>query len=99
MIAKISALRGSSVTGDDRVFVETCRDVLRIDAVKITRGGVPAGVTWLDDVIARHCPSRPRRSTRNQTKGQVPATNGHHVVNESTLNQIEPNGMRQTVAG
>lgn len=88
MIAKVTVLRGAAVTCDDRVFLETCRDVLRIDSVKITRGGVPAGSTWLDDVVARHCPSRPKRSSRLKLNGQNP----------STLDQIVPNGMRQTEA-
>jgi nitric oxide reductase NorQ protein len=88
MIAKVTVLRGASVTCDDRVFLETCRDVLRIDSVKITRGGVPAGSTWLDDVVARHCPSRPKRSSRLKMSGQNP----------SMLDQSVPNGMRQTEA-
>ncbi len=58
MIARITALRGASVACDDRVFAETCRDVLRVDAVKITHEGSPVGETWLDDILAKHCPSK-----------------------------------------
>jgi gas vesicle protein GvpN len=56
MIAKVAALRGASISADDRVFAETCRDVLRVDAVKITHEGNPAGDAWLDEILARHCP-------------------------------------------
>ena len=37
------AMRAAAVACDDRVFLETCRDVLRLDAVKISREGIPAG--------------------------------------------------------
>jgi nitric oxide reductase NorQ protein len=82
MIAKVTALRGSTVACDDKVFVETCRDVLRIDGVKISREGVPAGATWLDEVIARHCPARPTaRAIRNGATAKILVANGHHSPN------------------
>jgi gas vesicle protein GvpN len=81
MIAKVTALRGSSVRSDDRGFLETCRDVLRVAAVKITRDGIMAGGTWLDEIVARHCSSSPRHSTLRGTNGDLLATNGHHSVN------------------
>lgn len=58
MIARITAMRGASVSCEDRVFAETCRDVLRVDAVKITHEGNPVGDAWLEDIIAKHCPPR-----------------------------------------
>ena len=81
MIAKVTALRGASVTCDDQGFLETCRDVLRIDAVKITREGVPAGGTWLDEITARRCPASPRRPALRGIGGELLATNGHHAAN------------------
>ncbi|HKI18820.1 MAG TPA: hypothetical protein VKA15_13120, partial [Isosphaeraceae bacterium] len=58
------------------IFRETCRDVLRIDAIKIIREGAPAAATWLDEIIDRFCPSgktvpssrlvAPRGSTANR---------------------------------
>ncbi len=57
MIAKVAALRGASVAANDRVFLATCRDVLRLDSVKISREGVPAGGAWLEEIAARFCPA------------------------------------------
>ena len=45
MIAKITVLREARSACDDQVFRETCRDVLRIDSIKITRDGDPPGTT------------------------------------------------------
>ncbi len=56
MIGKITAMRGAEVTVDDKVFAETCRDVLRVDAVKISHEGSPVGEAWLQDILAKHCP-------------------------------------------
>jgi gas vesicle protein GvpN len=82
MIAKVTALRGATVSADDKVFLETCRDVLRIDSVKITREGVPAGATWLDEIIAQHCPPRTiPRATRNGSHPKVLVTSGLHSPN------------------
>ncbi len=81
MIAKVTALRGASVVCDDRVFLETCRDILRVDAVKISREGVPAGNTWLDEIIARHCPPSLRRPALRGINGDLLTANGHHAVN------------------
>ncbi len=55
MIAKVASLRAASVRHDDRVFRETCRDVLRIDTIKITREGTPAASVWLDEILERYC--------------------------------------------
>ena len=63
MIAKVTALRGATVACDDRIFHETCRDVLRIDSIKITREGIPAGGLWLEEILARHCPPHVHRSS------------------------------------
>jgi nitric oxide reductase NorQ protein len=94
MIAKVSVLRGASVTCDDRVFLETCRDVLRIDSVKITRGGIPAGGTWLDDVVARHCPPRLKRPSRLKTNGHGPSANGQPAAKPAVLDQIVSGGLK-----
>ncbi len=80
MIAKVAALRGAQVACDDRIFLETCRDVLRLDAIKISRDGVRAGSTWLDEVVSRHCPPRSRHGLEAAaTAGR--AANGHLCVN------------------
>lgn len=80
MIAKVAALRGASITSDDRVFVETCRDVLRLDAIKISRDGAPAASTWLEEVVARYCPPRSRHGLAAvATAGH--AVSGHRCVN------------------
>ena len=76
MIAKITALRGASVSADDRVFAETCRDVLRVDSVKITHEGAPVGEAWLDDILAKHCPARETHSPYVASG----STNGHRIV-------------------
>jgi hypothetical protein len=55
MIAKVAAQQGALVRSDDRVFRETCRDVLRIDAIKVIREGTPAASTWLDEILDRCC--------------------------------------------
>jgi nitric oxide reductase NorQ protein len=81
MIAKVTALRGATVACDDRSFLETCRDVLRIDSVKITREGTPAGSTWLEEITARHCPSSFRRPTLRGLNGESLANIGHLAVN------------------
>jgi nitric oxide reductase NorQ protein len=62
MIGRITAMRNASVAADDRIFRETCRDVLRVEAIKITRDGDRAGDAWLDDLLSKHCPVRPRRN-------------------------------------
>ncbi|MGP0066634.1 MAG: gas vesicle protein GvpN [Isosphaeraceae bacterium] len=98
MIGKVSALRGASVNCDDRIFLETCRDVLRVDSVKITRGGVSASGTWLDDVIGKFCPPRPRHSPRLKANNQNAAANGLHAVNPSPHDQVIPHGIRQAEA-
>jgi gas vesicle protein GvpN len=98
MIAKVIVLRGASVSRDDQAFLETCRDVLRIDQIKITRDGAPAGSTWLDEVVTRHCPTRPKRSSRLKANGLNPTVNGQHTGNPLMLEQIVPNGMSQAEA-
>lgn len=88
MIAKVTALRGAQVACDDRVFYETCRDVLRIDSIKITRDGSPLGTAWLDDILATICPpSQPRPALPfGDDDEAVPVAlngngngNGHHM--------------------
>jgi nitric oxide reductase NorQ protein len=56
MIARVSAMRGARVACNDEVFRETCRDVLRIDAIKITRDGSSVGFDRLDEILAENCP-------------------------------------------
>ncbi|MGZ3395872.1 MAG: gas vesicle protein GvpN [Isosphaeraceae bacterium] len=66
MIAKVAAQQKALVRSDDRVFRETCRDVLRIDAIKIIREGTPAASTWLDEILDRCCsPSKVMTSPRS----------------------------------
>jgi gas vesicle protein GvpN len=77
MIAKVTALRAAAVACDDRVFLETCRDVLRLDTVKICRQGIPAGSTWLEEIVARHCPSEAPRAARRAGGAELLATNGN----------------------
>ena len=79
MIAKVTALRGSSISCDDLVFHETCRDVLRVDAVKITREGSPVGAAWLEDILTRNCPPHggragPLEGLRARSGGQLNST-------------------------
>jgi nitric oxide reductase NorQ protein len=75
MIAKVTALRGASIACDDTVFHETCRDVLRVDSVKITREGSPIGAAWLEDILARHCPARGGRLVHSNGYGHALAVN------------------------
>jgi nitric oxide reductase NorQ protein len=75
MIGKVTALRGAEVTSDDKSFRETCRDVLRLDSIKITRDGKPIGVSWLDDILSQHCSPNGR-----QPKLQSNGVNGHPVT-------------------
>ena len=80
MIGKVVALRGGTASCDDRIFLETCRDVLRIDGIKISRDGIPAGATWLDEVVAKHCPPRTGRNARQPKNGSTLTSNGHLAV-------------------
>jgi len=85
MIAKVAALRGAAVCCDDSIFRETCRDVLRIDAIKITREGAPAACVWLDEILGRHCASgrvtvRPS-CARSISSVQAIGANGHIHTN------------------
>jgi hypothetical protein len=59
MIAKVVALREARVTYGDPIFHETCRDVLRIDSIKITHDGNAVGTDWLDEIVTRHCSPSP----------------------------------------
>lgn len=77
MIGRITALRGSAVSSEDKVFVETCRDVLRVDSVKISHEGSPVGETWLQDILAKNCPPAEHRLTLSVGNGH---SNGHKVT-------------------
>jgi nitric oxide reductase NorQ protein len=76
MIGKITAMRGSEVSADDKVFAETCHDVLRVDSVKISHEGSPAGEAWLQDILARHCPA----SVLSSMSLGNGSTNGHRLA-------------------
>ncbi len=56
MIARVLKMRGAEPERDDRVFRETCRDVLSLEAVKVTRDGEAIGGDRLDDLINQVCP-------------------------------------------
>ncbi len=77
MIAKVTALRAASVACDDRVFLETCRDVLRLDSVKISRDGIPASSTWLEEIVARNCAASPRTVARVARGAELLTVNGN----------------------
>ena len=87
MIAKVASLRGAEVSSSDPVFRETCRDVLRIDAIKITREGTPAASVWLDEILERHCSGFAGNSellldaspVRKVSSPRDPLTNGRPV--------------------
>ena len=83
MIAKVTALRGAAVACDDPVFYQTCRDVLRIDAIKITRDGASVGTDWLDEILARDCPP---------AGGILAAYSGLSTVNGNTNGNGNGNG-------
>ena len=74
MIGKITAMRGAEVTLDDSVFVETCRDVLRVDSVKISHEGEPVGEAWLQEILSKHCPSFETTGCLDLT-----SSNGHRI--------------------
>jgi nitric oxide reductase NorQ protein len=80
MIARVATLRGASVGCDDKVFRETCRDVLRIESIKITREGERAGEVWLEELLTKHCPTRKRRAPQTAPKVIAAAANGHRVA-------------------
>ncbi len=80
MIGKVIALRGGSASCEDPIFLETCRDVLRIDGIKISRDGIPAGDTWLNEVVAEHCPPWSGRFPRQSTNGRLLPTNGQVAI-------------------
>ena len=75
MIARIVMVRGASVACDDRVFAETCRDVLRVNSVKITHEGEPVGEAWLEDILTKHCP--PKGS--DHEPAFAGSSNGHRI--------------------
>jgi nitric oxide reductase NorQ protein len=75
MISRVAVLRGATVSADCKVFRETCRDVLRIESIKITREGERAGDSWLDDLLSKHCPPKHRRG--HSLASAAGASNGH----------------------
>jgi nitric oxide reductase NorQ protein len=77
MIAKVTARRGAAVSCDDPVFYQTCRDVLRIDSLKITRDSASVGTDWLDEILARNCPPSDLPLTTFQGLGSGNGTGGH----------------------
>lgn len=76
MIAKVTAIRGASVACDDHAFLETCRDVLRIDTIKISHDGIPASGTWLEEIVARFCPAS-ALPVPLRARAELITTNGH----------------------
>ena len=87
MIAKVAALRGAQITYEDLDFREACRDVLRIDGIKITREGKSMGGEMLDEILVRNCPAgapvapaeRERhRITDGDGKAAINGSGGHH---------------------
>lgn len=79
MIGRVAALRGATISCDDKLFRETCRDVLRIEAIKINREGERAGDVWLDEILVKQCPPRSRRKSVAHVTQPTPAANGHPV--------------------
>ncbi len=77
MIGRIVALRDCTVSCDDKAFAETCRDVLRVDSVKISHEGTAVGESWLKDILAKNCPPVPHRLTLSVGNG---VHNGHAVA-------------------
>jgi gas vesicle protein GvpN len=65
MIARVVALRGASVSRDDRVFREICHDVLSVETLKITRDGETIGAERIDELIHQHCLPHGRKPSRN----------------------------------
>ncbi len=81
MIARVTMLRNATVSCDDPVFHETCRDVLRVDSIKVARDGEPAGLTWLDDALVRFCPpSRGDLDVSEFSGESSEQTNGHAIA-------------------
>ena len=74
--------RSAQVACDDTVFRETCRDVLRVGSIKITREDQSAGEAWLDEILAKHCPPRhqPPQGNKSHPAGSAVKTNGHCVA-------------------
>jgi nitric oxide reductase NorQ protein len=88
MIAKVAVLRGAEVRSSDMVFRETCRDVMRIDGIKITREGSPAASVWLDEILERFCPSGRSASKRKPVSSRgVPVV--RHGTNGNGLNHLD----------
>jgi nitric oxide reductase NorQ protein len=76
-LAKIAVLRGASPEPGDAVFLETCRDVLRIDTIKITRDGDHAGSDWLAKIVRDVCTSAGRENGASGNGASGNGTNGH----------------------
>ncbi len=85
MIAKVAACEGAAVRSDDPIFLETCRDVLRIDAIKIIREGCPGSLVpgWTRSSTgivprANRCPvTPPERAPGPSVNRLVVNGNGH----------------------
>ena len=93
MIAKVAAQQKALVRSDDRVFRETCRDVLRIDAIKIIREGTPAASTWLDEILDRCCSSSKVMTSLRSGAPRGPSTN--RLAEALSGNAVNGNGHLQ----
>ena len=113
-LARISALRDARPEPGDAAFRETCRDVLRIDTIKITRDGDRIGSDWLDEIIknASAAAARETGASGNGTAngisgtGSANGTIGHGTANgasgKGTKNGVAANGTnghRKTLGG
>ncbi len=69
MLAKITALRRASVARNDPAFREVCRDVLSMEATKVTRDEKPVGLDMVDEIIERTAPPGSGPARLNEPKG------------------------------
>jgi gas vesicle protein GvpN len=54
-IAKILSRAGGRASTGNRVFMNTCRDILAIDTAKVTRGGQSLMVNRIDEIVKTVC--------------------------------------------
>lgn len=67
MIARVTVLRQARVEREDPVFLETCRDIISTDALKITRDGEALGGERLAQFIDQFCSARNHPASSNGT--------------------------------